>query len=590
MFCERCGTANDDGNAWCTGCGTSLNAVAPQAGRHPESSFPPPPPVLAAPASVFCISCGHTLEPHVKFCTSCGEDQDRLIPAPVESPVQSSPSVAPVPSTVLTPVAPNSAPPPAPAAQSCISCGQKLEPDTRFCVACGANQTWQDRAPFAAPLQDPPPMAPPPPLSPSVPAPVTQSQTPAPAAASLFCFSCGQALDAEIRFCTKCGADQTQVDTPPPPEPDFQTDKTAPKRFEEAPSGLAPAFCIACGSRMEAGTRFCAGCGADQDRPQESPSASSIFAPPSPEAEVARQAPYGPAAAAPSPGTGPRAAGRPLLTIVLCAVFLGVLGAGGFLAYRNMGAIKGLLSRWLPGKPQSTGGSQTAAGQPPDSAAQTQPPAAIPDTTPPQVSPAAGAAGVNPPSQNQPAAAQAVSVKPAEPDRPAPGTRPPVPAILPATEIPARPPATNIGAPKVTPPGSDKPLVVAAEEKVKPKTEIQTVREAVPAKQDAAVTPPPVPATPPAERKPPAPPVEPRGVIQWTGEAAKDQTLIIEGGIASFGAASGKLPGVPCFVTVQPAEISIAEAPGPSNGFARIVLRFPKKGRFTVTIQWETLR
>jgi hypothetical protein len=36
--------------------------------------------------------------------------------------------------------------------------------------------------------------------------------------------------------------------------------------------------------------------------------------------------------------------------------------------------------------------------------------------------------------------------------------------------------------------------------------------------------------------------------------------------------------------------VAIAEAPGPSNGYEKIVLRFRKKGRFTVTINWETLR
>jgi hypothetical protein len=76
----------------------------------------------------------------------------------------------------------------------------------------------------------------------------------------------------------------------------------------------------------------------------------------------------------------------------------------------------------------------------------------------------------------------------------------------------------------------------------------------------------------------------------WTGEAAKNQTVAIEGGTASFGTLTGSLPRVPCIVSVQPPDVSVAEAPGPGNGFDKIVLRFLKKGRFTVTISWETLR
>jgi hypothetical protein len=577
MFCVQCGTANDSGNAWCVGCGAGLNAAAPEASRKPENSVPPPPPVLKTPASAFCIFCGHTLETQAKFCNACGSDQDPRISAPAGSPVQGLPAAISVPSNTGTPAAQVCAPAPGPAAQFCISCSRKLEPDTRFCIACGADQIAQNAAPFAALIPSPPPAAPPPPVPPVALSPAIQSQAPAPASASLFCFSCGQPIEADIRFCTKCGGDQAQVDTPPH-EPDFRPDKSAPKPFAEAPPAAASAFCISCGGRLETGTRFCVGCGADQMGPQESPLASSTFAPPSPAPEAARPAPYDPAVMAPLPAAASRGARRPLLTIVLCAVLLGVLGAGGFLAYRNMDTIKGLFSRRPPGKSQPTNVLQNPAAQPPDGAAQNLPQAVVPETTPPQATPATGTVGANAPLQKEPA----------EPSRPAAGKYAPATVISPASEIPAKPPSTSINAPKAAPSAPERPA--AAEDPVKPKTEAQTMREAVPPKPDPAVTPPPVPANPPAERKPPVPPVEPRGVIQWTGEAAKDQTLIIDGGAASFGTASGRLPGVPCMVTIQPAGISIAEAPGPGNGFGRIVLRFPKKGRFTVTIQWEIVR
>jgi hypothetical protein len=119
-------------------------------------------------------------------------------------------------------------------------------------------------------------------------------------------------------------------------------------------------------------------------------------------------------------------------------------------------------------------------------------------------------------------------------------------------------------------------------EKQPPPTEIAKV----PAQPPAA----PAKKTTPADTSQAAPPVPPRGTLQWSGDVNKDQTVIIEGGAASFGALTGRLPQVPCIVSVQSPDVSIAEAPGPSNAFDRIVLRFRKKGRISVTITWETLR
>jgi hypothetical protein len=107
-------------------------------------------------------------------------------------------------------------------------------------------------------------------------------------------------------------------------------------------------------------------------------------------------------------------------------------------------------------------------------------------------------------------------------------------------------------------------------------------------------------ATPPAAQANAAEPHSParssveavpaRGTLIWSGDAAKDQTVTIEGGVSSFGSLNGRLPRLPCTLTVSPSDVSIAEAPSPSNGFDRIVLRFRKKARFNVTIAWETLR
>jgi MFS family permease len=65
-----------------------------------------------AVSSLVCSSCGTPLQPHHKFCPTCG-------------------AAAPTP------------PPPTPVAESqksCVSCGAKLPASAKFCGTCGANQ------------------------------------------------------------------------------------------------------------------------------------------------------------------------------------------------------------------------------------------------------------------------------------------------------------------------------------------------------------------------------------------------------------------------------------------------------------------
>jgi hypothetical protein len=78
--------------------------------------------------------------------------------------------------------------------------------------------------------------------------------------------------------------------------------------------------------------------------------------------------------------------------------------------------------------------------------------------------------------------------------------------------------------------------------------------------------------------------------VVWAGDANKDQLLKIEKDSATYGRVTGALPGVPCTVTVQPTDVGIAEAPGPGNGFSRIVLRFRRNIRTNVIIKWNLLR
>lgn len=85
--------------------GTLYNDGAP-----PELRVQAPP---VAAGGIVCASCGTTMQPHHKFCPSCGA------PAPI--------------------------PPPPPAAvpgvKFCISCGAKIPATASFCGSCGARQT-----------------------------------------------------------------------------------------------------------------------------------------------------------------------------------------------------------------------------------------------------------------------------------------------------------------------------------------------------------------------------------------------------------------------------------------------------------------
>jgi hypothetical protein len=68
----------------------------------------------------------------------------------------------------------------------------------------------------------------------------------------------------------------------------------------------------------------------------------------------------------------------------------------------------------------------------------------------------------------------------------------------------------------------------------------------------------------------------------------KNVSVIIEGGSANTGTINGGLPGVPVMVEVQPKDIAVAEAPGPSNGWNRVVLRSKSDRNIVVTLHWQS--
>ena len=80
------------------------------------------------------------------------------------------------------------------------------------------------------------------------------------------------------------------------------------------------------------------------------------------------------------------------------------------------------------------------------------------------------------------------------------------------------------------------------------------------------------------------------GVLLWRGSVAKNGEIVIQGNQVNSGSLTGELPGVPCILTLSDPRIAIAEAPGPSNSFRKIVLRSPRKrSNIVLTINWQVL-
>src|SRR5260370_633119 len=88
---------------------------------------------------------------------------------------------------------------------------------------------------------------------------------------------------------------------------------------------------------------------------------------------------------------------------------------------------------------------------------------------------------------------------------------------------------------------------------------------------------------------PPPPPVysgPTSGVINWSGHLDKNGAVVIEGPTTQSGTVNGSLPGVPVMIDVDTKEFAIAEAPSPSNGWKRLVIRSRRKVHSVVTIRW----
>jgi hypothetical protein len=369
---------------------------------------------------------------------------------------------------------------------------------------------------------------------------------------AMFCTRCGSNVSLGNAFCSACGTpldpDSPMIPDPsasvaPKPQASPKIEPATPDTRQttaQKPPVAPPVFCVSCGHRMESGKTFCTNC--------SQKISETIFAPiPAPPQPVLMNAPLAAPVSSPvnvetarlaeenfiPPSQLPKAmsTAQPvgknrLMVAMISSVVLIAVAIG---AYFGRDSIKEMFSKQHSG---------TSAPAPP---AQSQ--AAIPA---PVLTPA-------PVPTPTPAPTQAST---------------PAPASSPKSTL------VRVLKPAATPSPTPK--------------DVQTPASAPLPTASPIPIPAPVPAPTQVHVPKPAP-VAQRGVIQWSGEVKKNQTIVIERGAASAGIVNGRLPRVPCTIVVQPSDVSIAEAPAPSNGYDRIVLRFPRKERIVVTINWELL-
>ena len=75
----------------------------------------------------------------------------------------------------------------------------------------------------------------------------------------------------------------------------------------------------------------------------------------------------------------------------------------------------------------------------------------------------------------------------------------------------------------------------------------------------------------------------------WSGQLEREGLVEITGDRASTGTLRGALPGVPVVVEIEPKDVGVAEAPGPQNGWKRLVLRSRSRRLSVVTIKWTVI-
>jgi hypothetical protein len=92
-----------------------------------------------------------------------------------------------------------------------------------------------------------------------------------------------------------------------------------------------------------------------------------------------------------------------------------------------------------------------------------------------------------------------------------------------------------------------------------------------------------IPVTP-APKDPPPQHVPSTGTLVWSGELEPGQEIDFSSAAASV---TGKLPGVPVTVEVHPSSVHVATAPGPENGWRRLVLQNGPKKQVMILVRWS---
>jgi hypothetical protein len=346
------------------------------------------------------------------------------------------------------------------------------------------------------------------------------------------CASCGKEYVAGTKFCVGCGA---PLPAAPPPAP------------SSAPG------CPNCGA-PSTGSKFCVRCGAAMGGDVTATPLTQPPAPPSPpEPEKTQAKPPAPVAAPEATAPSPAPPARKGKAGLIIGIVLGaaVLGAGGWYGYEQ----------WQ---------TRRAAAPEAPQQAQTEAPAPAPTTPVPVPTPAESAV---PPAAAVPAPAAATPA----PARPAP-ERKPAPAPVRQAAPPAQPkpePAPAAQPVQAAPPPAAP--AQAAQEQAAP------VQTAPPQRAPAQITPPSRPAPAPGYTGPTS------GVVIWSGQLEKGGTITLDGATASQGTLNGSLPGVPVMIQIEPADVAVAEAPAPSNGWKRAVLRSRRNQHSVVTIRWKVL-
>ena len=454
------------------------------------------------------------------------------------------------------------------------------------------------------------------------------------------CGKCGGVVEAGGKFCRQCGSPVAAAPVEPPPLTRLASTDPVP--------GETTRYCMTCGGAVAANQSKCDACGTALVAPAASGPPKTRLAEP---IEASYEA-LGSAPTAPTPTrmqTAP--AGRPPRSNRTFYQLLGVaflLIACGYVGYHYLSAPPAPETRraehleLLAGQPAPAASGGSWKGRPNDEyAAQSPPPLAAGRQT--------GAVGAAPSDTMSDSTGSAADPRAGAPDRPveplrgtpapreykqpapsrlaSPAAPPPTRYANPPPKIPrdatpaaeARTPGNAVSSPPrplavesptpAAPPRSSAPvdpfptqsspaktekapperggkvLLPGSEAWRPPSTKSAPAR---PPRQTASASPPPR-----LQPRPPAPAPQPKGegIIYWTGQLKKNQTIVIDGTEATVGFADGDLlPGKAVDVHIPSPAVALAERPTPRNGWKRVAFRCLRstKRPVTLNIQWRT--